>query len=54
MPYHHKPKKVYLFNNMTGSVMSKPCLRLCKKKKAKKNSHSNNSSQNNYSQNNPQ
>lgn len=32
-PKHNKPKKVYLFNNMTGSVISGPCLRVCKKKK---------------------
>lgn len=33
---NHKSKKVYLFNNMTGSVISGPCLRVCKKRKQRK------------------
>ena len=32
----HKTKKIYLFNNMTSTPISRPCIRLCKKRKQKK------------------
>lgn len=36
MQPNNKSKKVYLFNNMTSTPISRPCIRVCKKKKTKK------------------